>query len=252
MGVDYVINANYTGPIVGYIPQVTRGLQGLWFPGVSDAEAARNYYASGVGDATIVGTPTYDAKGAAYKSTVNYMQTQVAETADMTLFAVLDSIDLPSNTDAALNATCLSNNGGSSTGGVAIYFQGLEAVTNKPYLRFLIGYTTAGVPGIAGSAMPIDDHTKARLVSITITSGVGFEFRDWTDNKVVTTVNVNPRLLDTSSRKFRIGSTFRSDYQGRNHVAAAEIHNVALTSTEQAKVATGIRAYLAARRGITV
>jgi hypothetical protein len=229
-----------------YAAPIRRGLEAIFFLNTSLEKSARNYVA-GKPQGSIVGSPVANPNYLATKGRVNYVQTQLAETADMTIFVLArtsaDGSVIAERPMLFGNYQTLNADGGAAFG-VCMYLTsptrfnagagfGADAAANE--LR-LAGLTKA------------DIANKWNLYGMVVSSA-GLTLRDFTTNQTSTAPGVAlPRRL--ASGKIRIGSGVTA-FDGSADMAVFQAHSVALTETEIQTTVADLRAY-AARRGIVV
>ncbi len=251
----------YAAGALGLVLNVTRGLRGVWYPGVTAAKSIANRYSTGAGDASVVGSPTYASTYATLTSGTNYLQTPVAETGSFTAMLVVRSG--AAFAAAGTRPVFLGNN---ADGGIALY---VSATSGSPQATLTLSarYTTAaatdgagGTPYIDATATPlteavtsiaVTDMSAWHLICVRVTAGTGRSINDLTRGVSGNTSLTSTRLLGKSIPNLRLGNGGRSDYLGTQDMAAAVLANVAWTDAEMNSVAAQIRSFMAGR-GITI
>lgn len=235
-----------------YSPPVRRGLEAWHFLNTSAAKAARNY-APGKPQAQIVGTPGVNADYLAFKSTVNFIQTEVRESAGQTVFYVARSMDSMAGNDtkpmfySTYQSPAVSGVG--NTYGVSGYGNGVGVLVQSGARgNDLTNHTSAGV-SIAGN-----DFAKWALYVGVVEPGLA-PHRAINKTQGIASAGAMPTLprLITSG-KFRIGSCYTgawAPFAGTCEMALWACYSEVLTTPEIDAVVANIRAYMA-RRGITV
>jgi hypothetical protein len=224
-----------------YAAPVRRALEGVFFTNGSAEKCARNY-APGKPSGAIVGAPVAVASYATFKGLTNYIQTQIAETESMTLFAIGKAVVVVGDPQQIPMFVGSYNTGVLS--GVSIYAAGPTSI------RGTAGYGNDDASNINASVGVATDPVSAwHLYSVTVTP-TGVATRDHTSN--LTLVGVNPGMpRRLAGRTIRLGSGYSGGIQGPVDLAAIQIHSAALTDDERNKTVADLRAY-ALRKGITV
>lgn len=230
---------------VKYQPPVTRNLEAWYFLNTNADKAARNY-ALGKPDGALVGGPTVAANYAAFTGNTKYLQTQVADAALQTIFALVKTPDTLAD-DAhspIFYGTEASGSAGTSLAwrqaSNQLWFSGAHLTSEE-------GPGQTGIPAFLNS-------TNSDLGNWNIFVGVNMS----TTNRLINatravehtaTPSAYPR--SPSTQRFRIGSDYTtSGSSGISHVALWAHYSDVLTDDEIAAVVANIRAY-AAGRGIT-
>lgn len=229
-----------------YSAPVRRGLEGIFFLNTSLTKSPRNY-ASGKPQGTVVGAPVPSAVALAVKSRVNYVQTQISESAEMTIFIVCKTASDGSVTaDRPMffsNYQGINADGGAAFGlsfylgaGTRLTFGGGYGTDAASNTQKLAGITKAGVANswalfsmsVGASGVTIRDHTAGGNGTI---SSAGLPRR-------------------TATAKIRIGSGITS-FDGSADIAAFQAYSVELSDLEISTTAEDLRGYMA-RKGILV
>lgn len=199
-------------------------VKGLWLPRENTVKAKRNLANAPTGsrDGVVVGVPTFTASHMSSKSYLNYVLSDVAETADMTMVVIARSTDL--GTSNPERPTFIGNYDGPS--GSMIY------LTNGAGGRYVRGQ------GINGAGT---NTTRVLLVESTITSWAMYALvlstttitiYDLTNGTSSTLAmagrTVSPKLISVGS----VRSLAFSD--GDCDIAGALVANVAATPTQLA------------------
>lgn len=234
---------------IAYGAPVRRGLKGFFFLN-TDLDKCKYNYAPGNKDVdSIVGSPSVQATYMSGKSGVNFVQTDIAETAEMTFFAVARALNIPATLPmAGADAVIVSGNYGTTppTGVVQWFntptsFSGGAAYGLDPASTINAGATVA------------TDPTRWCLYSTTI-KGAQIVTTNHTTG-VSATRNLNPAtdgVRQLSTRKMRIGSSYQTTQQGTWDMMMQAIYDVALTDQEKADAVADIKAYVLRKSGIAV
>lgn len=248
MGVQLVA-LNTTAPWYTKVaPPVTRGLEG-WFTLDTDMQRFSLNRAPGKPDATIVGAPSAFAAFGRFKGNINYLQTQIPDTDEVTVIVVGKSTSpLIVGGDSAFLVG--AHSGPVITPGFTGNGSGASVFLDHPTLSKSIatrsngsGGTTTGGVSLTGTPT----NTWA-LRSIRAKSGVATVFVDHTANITVAGVDLNPRVL--TSNNYRIGSA-TAGFPGESDISFVAIHSATLTDIELAAQVAVIRKRMA-RLGISV
>ncbi len=233
---------------IAYGAPVRRGLKGVFFHN-TDLDKSKYNYAPGNKDVdTVIGTPTVSSSGyMSGKSGVNYIQTDIAETAEMTFFSVARALNIPATTPiAAADAPIISGNYSQSVPtGVVQWFNGPATFSGGA------AYGPDASNTVNAGATIATDPTRWCLYSTTIKAAqvvVTNHTTGVTSTRNITTEGVR----QVSSRKMRLGSSYQSTQQGTWDKMLEQIHDVALTDQEKADTVADLKAYVLRKTGIAV
>ncbi|MBC3496761.1 hypothetical protein HU764_008710 [Pseudomonas sp. SWRI100] len=246
MGVQ-LIARNTTAPWNTKVaPPITRGLEG-WFTLDTDARRFGFNRAPGKPDATIVGAPSAFAGYGRFKGNVNYLQTQIADSDEMTLIVVGKATNpLVAGVDSVFLAG--AHLGPVSTPGFTGNASGVNLYLDHPTLfkgsgSRDSGAGTANASAVSGTATA----TNAWAIrSIRAKSAAATLLMDHTAGVKVTGTDLNARVL--TSNKYRIGSA-TAGFTGDSDISFVAIHSAYLTDSELEAQIVPIRKRLA-RLGI--
>jgi hypothetical protein len=246
MGVQVVAKGvNAEDYAVEYAAPIRRGLEGIFFTNTSLEKCAHNY-APGKKSGSVVGAPSVNGQYMSGRSSVNYVQTDIVETEEMTFFIIARALNLPSGNPipAADQVILLGNYLAGPWSGVVMWCGTSTSLsTNAGY-----GVDEASNANLGAGVTPNDDTKWGLYCGRVKTSGP--DTKNFTNGLTFARVATDPRRVSTG-RPLRIGSGYQSNQTGTWDMAAAMIYNVALNDAERDVVVQDLRAY-AARRGITV
>jgi hypothetical protein len=230
-------------------PPVTRGLEG-WFTLDTDVQRFGFNRAPGKLDAIIVGAPSAFAGYGRFKGNLNYLQTQIADSDELTIIVVgRAAAPLVAGVDAAMLVGAHSGpittpgySGTASAGNIFLDHPTLFKATATRNDGTGAATTTGGVSGTGtGTA------TWA-LRTLRAKSGAPTVLIDHTAGVTVTGTNTNQRVL--TSNKYRIGSA-TGGFPSESDVSFVAIHSAQLTDAELALQLAVIRKRMV-RLGIIV
>lgn len=210
---------------------VRAGLTGAYFFGEGETVALTNW--GGSEPNTVVGAPVWH-DGYAELDGSNYIQTGVAETAAMTVLAVIK------RKTTGTNVALVGNYGGTGATGVALYVASsnddVDANTGR-----------AGGTSICQATGNVDNWA---LVSITVPSSGAMTIRDHTTGTSSASAATDARVVNGVG-DLRIGSFPSGNFDQPVNVAAVATYSAALSSDDLNLMVGKLRAY-AALHGITV
>lgn len=229
-----------------YAAPVRRGFEGMFFLNTSMEKCLRNY-APGKNDATLVGAPVVSASYLSGRSGVNFLQTDIAETAEMTMYTVARALNIPATLPmAAADAVILAGDySAASPVGVVQWFatptsfSGGAAFGADPNTTSNVGASVA------------TDPTRWCLYSTVVRSNAVITTNHTTgvtSTRTITTEGVR----QVSNRKLRLGSSYQTSQTGTWDMMLHQVHNVAVTDQEKADTVADLKAYILRRTGITV
>lgn len=242
-----------------YGAPVRRGLEGIFFLNTSLEKCTHNYApgkSSGVN--SIVGTPTIGAGYLSCKSMTNFVQTDIRETEEMTMFVISRSPELPPGATSNPSAVqpLLIGNYGSVTAINTPGDNGSGCVMWTPSDTNCSGgggYDSISDPNLntnTQAALTGEDTKVWRIYAFRVAIGAVTAWNG-TTGKTATTVIDAPRKRRLSKRTMRLASGYLATQTGAVDIAVAQIHNVALTDAEVTKTIANLKAY-ALRKGIIV
>lgn len=204
-----------------YAAPVRRGLEGIFFLNTSLEKSARNY-APGKTQASIVGAPVPSANFLSGKSSSNYIQTDINETAEMTLFSIARALNIPATTpmapaDAPMLITNYTN---ISPSGIFQWF------SSPTIIQAGAAYGADAGGASNPSASVTTDPTRWCLYS-TVVKATSIVTTNHTTGATVTRTITNEGTRQLSTRKFRIGSSYLA-------VAEKELRHKVRPGIEQA------------------
>lgn len=247
MGVQLI--ANVPAPWnTKVLPPVTRNLEG-WFTFDTDSSRFAFNRAPDKLDATIVGSPTAFPTHARFRGTVNYLQTQISDTDEVTLIAVAKTANtFVAGVDGGFIIGChlgpvVTPGFTGNASGANLYFDHPTQMKGSASRDNLAGGSNTS--GVTGTGTP---NNTWSLRTLRAKSGVVTTLIDHTANVTVNGVDANQRVL--TGNKYRIGSAtagFNSDID----VSFVGIHSARLTDNELALQVATVRERMR-RLGITV
>ncbi len=221
-----------------YATEVTRGLEAVFFTNTSADRAARNY-AQNKDNGVVVGNPAYKANSTEFKASTNYLNTQVAESLDMTLIFIAKSASQVAS--YAARGVFISSYNGGATGNRGLTVGMTETAVSMFYSK-ADGSTASLVLPAASTA-----NYKAYALRL---SSSEVKLQSISDSSSVRHV-VSSSARKNSLRKLLIGSNVAADVSGTSEFIAARIHSVALDDDELYLAANELIRY-AASKGITI
>ncbi|MFJ4385469.1 hypothetical protein ACIP02_14110 [Pseudomonas sp. NPDC089408] len=229
MGVQ-LIAQNSTAPWnTKVVPPITRGLEG-WFTLDTDARRFGFNRAPGKPDAIIVGAPTAFASHGRFKGNVNYLQTQVADSDEMTLIIVGKAANpLVAGVDSVFLAG--AHIGPVSSPGFTGNASGVNLFLDHPSLfkgssSRDSGSGTSSTTTLSANGTPTNGWA---IRSIRAKSGLATVLVDHTAGVKVTGAVTTPRVL--TGNRYRIGSA-TTGFTGESDITLAAFHSVFLTDSE--------------------
>ncbi|CNH15967.1 hypothetical protein [Yersinia intermedia] len=253
MGVELISVGSVAPWYTKVSPPVIRGLEG-WFCFDTDISRIAFNRAPGKSDAVIVGLPVVNDKFSRFKGLSNYLNTNIPESTEMTVFVVGKSaVNLPEQSIPANYAgypMYFGNypGGDSTVPGHTTYGCGLFHDTPTK-LSMTASRLSAGT-GLATSAQAqITDTPSAwGLRVVRVGEGVKTRTMNLTTGVAGEYAAITQRLPSTHT--LRIGGAY-STFTGEVDISQIVIYSAALTDEEIAAVASLMRVR-SARLGITV
>lgn len=200
--------------------------------------------------AQVVGSPTVGTNDTLFKSQANFIQTDIQEKNEMTVFVVAKTSVVPNSTGTAV--AFISNYkspplDGSSTNNLNSFYFGVNSA-GKLMTISLQGTNASNATAVAAASGSVNwTANEYHLVTARLT-GTRVEHWDETKNYHIFADLTQPRYL--AANKLRIGSTF-TDFTGDVNIALIVHYPRALSDTEISSVKQWIRNYMSGR-GITV
>lgn len=244
MGARIVLpDADFEQTNIGFLPAVT-GASGWWFLNGTLEKASKNLISGQLAD--VVGLPTTEDGFVSLRGTVNYLVTDVYETASMTMLAVARSAaDFTTNPSRpAFVSNYLASTGGAGLNVSAASPTAPAAGVSSSTYRNVNGSLTSG-----GSTVAVPDMTAWHFFAgvhapeyssvYDLTLGIS-DYDARTGTRVI---------KDTVA--MRLGSSEGTTYGGISDMAFAAVYPRALTTGEVDAVYRQVQAYLS-RRGIEV
>lgn len=220
--------------IFGFKIPVTDGLEGAYLFGDGVGQFARNY-APGKANAKVVGSPS-SGSGYAMFSELGYLDTGIAETAEMTIITV--ARDSSGFVDPVPGY--VGNNFSVSAGGVAIYIANTTTLRGNAIKNGAVDYVNVtGDP-----ATFIAQCLRAR-------SGAASSFTNMTSGVTASSANTTGTRTIDASNTIWIGRLPATAFKGLNDQVATLIYSRAISDSELNQVATWLRSYCASK-GISV
>jgi hypothetical protein len=241
-------------PVIQSVPVSARmlirsGLIGWFEPGTDGPTTAKNW-ALGGNNATIVGTPTYGSGYATFTANLNFLQTDLLETNDMTFFIVARSA--ATFVDTAHRPALLGYQANGSLLGAEIV---VTATTGAPQctLTEFAAYNTGSVVQ-ENTARSVANFSAFKYLWGRIDSvGQALYLLNRTDGSTETSTTTTGTRVLSAPAKLRIGSTFNTTFGGAVDVAHCSIYNNAVpTSPGIVAHYNFVQADLLARFGITI
>jgi|GEM_PF-5890489 len=234
-----------------FVDTVGRGLEGLHFLNDDIPKLSRNY-AVGKANGSVIGVPvSVGSSSVRFASGSSGVQTQVAESANMTIFVVAKA---PARAGAGIGRGMIfgtyrspsAANPSATIDGVALYSASADTL--------IFGATVDRPEGVgfATATLPIAQLDQWALYSICVVDGGTWTIRNETlgVNATVSSTHTQPRV--PSNGAFRIGtSPINSASFGQCDIAVWRYHSEALSRPEIESVNAVLRSYVAGR-GITV
>lgn len=214
-----------------YSAEVRRGLLGIHFLNTENARAENNYApgkqaAKGI----VVGSPVFTDSYASIKGRLNYIQSGMAETDEMTVFCIARSGDtgLAGATRPSFLGT---EQGAAAAGGTSSGINMYMTSAGGGLVSFTAGYgnNDADRTNLVCSLSRANITTFALFVATV--SAAGITFRDVTNNRTNTVTPPAGLPRRRSVNQLRLGSCFNS-FDGFGDLALVQVHDVVLTPTE--------------------
>nr|WP_310616919.1 hypothetical protein [Pantoea cypripedii] len=259
-------NVNAQAFSMGINVPVMDGLLGVWFGG---SQGGWYNQISGGVQPSIVGTPTSTTEYSSQMSTTSYVDTGIAEQANMTML-VVGKVYAPTSSRMQFFGNYNQN---TTDSGTSITANGAGIVFEAAGTQEMVGSSYTGVAGASsnpniailtaesGLATSLsaagDSSWRAMLGKIDGLGAAGTAGNRYIKNLTKGT-SVSTALVSGNVRDLRNTATLRIGTQGPNgnataatEIMLAMLWNRALTNAEEAQMYAYIKSY-ASRRGITV
>lgn len=249
--IDIIPGTDATGRSIGFFPPIA----GVAFmsPMCLDAARTERNLSGDRLPATIVGSPTYNAATLTVKPSTNYLQTQVGQTADMTIFFVVKA-----TTDLA-GFYMLGNTGSLRADGTVskgVFVWAVSSAAGKFSIRAGMGEYSGVAAGVssnvyAESYQSLDLNTYGAFALRC--TGATKERKVYALTKGTTAIAIGTATADIATGKLQLGSVPAPSGQVATHeLGYAPIFNRALTDAEVQTVYTKMMKPFFARRSIVV
>ena len=253
MGIKLIANGTVAPWHSKLIPPVTRGLEG-WFNFDTDASRFGFNRALGKADADVFGAPVAYATHGRFKGLANFLETQIAESANETIIVVCKA--------AAAIPAGSSGNGDANTPFYAGNFYGPTVTAGLTGSSFGVNLFATAQTSLIGAVSRSNGAGGATSGQVPLTGEVA---TDWaircvratptetaTFNLTKNTKTVAPLAAARAlaSTKVRIGGA-TTVFAGEADISAVAVYSEALTDAEIAAVAGLMRTRMR-RLGITV
>ena len=254
MGITLRSNVDASAYASKALTAVSRGLSGIFFFDTSIEKAKNDFGISSNAMASVVGAPNVMPDRTQFLVGQNYIQTDIAETNDVTFAIVLRS--LYSNADMIADAGKRPFSCG-NYGPIAGSYEGLAIGFASPgtgrmsFGRVLNDGTTSALQAVTlGASL---DPMQWRLVTGTFNSSTGvISVRNETNGEIGTRGGAGYTSVK-SSRPISIGyAVASSSHAGPVQVSQLRLYSTVLTTEELATVAAEMRKYEAGHNGRVV
>ena len=212
------------------------GAVGIYFTNSSQTKLTNNFAKNEL-SAAISGVLSPTAHYTAMKADTGYVQTNITESENMTLFAVYEQPSAITTSGAMIVSTYKAD--------VSSFGMALFADTNGA--SFLATQNKSG-GGITANPRAVA-ATGWQMVVGRVNSNVNY-IKNLTSNVANESTQVS-RFLGTSPAKFRVGASYDSTFNDSAKIMAVVIFNKALTDAEIVSVGDVLRRY-AAKHGVNV
>lgn len=244
-------NPLYAG---GFRPPVSSGLLGWWWLGGDQASTEKDH--AYIGNGTLAGSVTLHDGYASFAgySAGQWLQTEVAETNDLTLMCVARTSDTLAS--AAYRPMMMGWFGGdpgyASQGNGSCLYYGSTSGLPQGFLRGTVGHVTAGT-------VSLDDTAPQTVPDVTAWRFLAVSFDDTSNVKLVSDLTAAASATNTIStarsphtvNRLRIGGGFNASFSGACDVAWAAVYNRALTAEEKADTRAFVNTVLSDRHGFS-
>lgn len=242
-------NVNARASATQIILPVMRGNRGIWYPTDNATMAVKNWK-SGGGDGTVVGTPTYGDGYMVSSDQNNRITTGLAETLASTIFVVARSGAAFSSGTTRPIFGGIYRAQDSGFAGTNFRVTGTPSSAPAATVAFQAARDIAGVPGLSGPSITVDDFSEWTLFCGRVKDGAVTEARilnDLTNGVTGSSDAATGRTLATTSggtNILTIGNCSSLQY-GTHDCAAFIPFDVVLSDAEMEANAWAIREALA-------
>ncbi len=240
-GLRTIIGGPFSGPIMDFVPAVTRGLVDYRIPRLSAVQSARNYVTGESGGA-VVGNPVYGPQSARFTAQSAYLQSANPATLERTIIAVSATPD-----DASGNSTSAAIAGNLSSSPSAGFFLGTSQAAGVASwnIRRVINVGGTTPTGALQSFIPMagqnPEQPQCIVGRMTATSWQIFNKTRGLSGALRTTTEAEPVVL---GGPVRYGSS-SSSQTGRVDLWMLADYTVALTDAEIEAAYQQMKAFLA-------
>jgi hypothetical protein len=242
--------SNIENTATKYSANVRRGLKGVHFLNKDKEKIAHNYAPGNQGaQGSVVGSPVISPGYAALKGRLNYVQSGIAESDEMTVFCIARSSD--TGLSSATRPSFLGTQQGVATdGGISDGINMYMTSAGSGTFSFTAGYGNSDADRAnVVCSIAWTNRTNFALFVATINSA-GITFRDVTNNRTSTVTPPAGLPRRRSTNNLRLGSSFNA-FDGVGDVALVAVHDVVLTPDEITAQILQYRKY-ALSKGISV
>lgn len=194
--------------------------------------------------AAVVGTPAHGAGYAVFTGFANYLQTQVAETSDLTIISVWQAVGVVTGTPLSERPMVASNYLDSTLAGA-----GTSMFANLNTRWQALATANNGGAAAYTSAFGVVDPNTWGLRAQRVSAADGVTADDLTAGLRQTVALAYPRAI--GARAMRIGSAYSNAYAGVVNQCVTALISRRITDNELYDIGDLMR-YHAGRRGITV
>lgn len=243
-----VPGADFEDRAIGFTPAVPDGLQGLFFLNGSIEKAARNLVV-GRSPASVAGAPVVGAGVVRMRSSVDFLQTDIPETAAMTVIAVAACPDTMA--DDLHRPMYVSNFGSQPTGSTPSFGAGLYvSAVNRVQMaatRFNNAEGTGSTSGSSGSTAQ-NPATLSFLCGRTRNDRTGMS--NLTQALSTASDYTYPRYLSRGT--MRIGSSYSPAFQGLSDIGFVAVYDRFISDAERDAMYAQIKSYFSRRFDLTI
>jgi hypothetical protein len=233
--------ASFAAIADGFMAPVSGGLIGWYFHGGTLEKSLRNL-AGGLA-ATQQGAVSIGENWIRATPLINYIQTNHAETADMTLLSVFRTDQ--NFASAAARPIMVSNYTGSPSRGFSLYVPGASGSTTPAtgLLRNTVGYAA----GVVNASLTVPDMTRWTFAAGTVQAGVGQSIYNMTTGQKASVAEAAGATRNIGDQMFRIGSSYSTNFVGPSDIAFTALYSRALSAAEIDKIYQFMKGYFARR-----
>lgn len=243
-----VPGADFEDRAIGFTPAVPDGLKGLFFLNGSIEKAARNLVV-GRSPASVAGAPVVGAGVVRMRSSVDFLQTDIPETAAMTVIAVAACPDTMA--DDLHRPMYVSNFGSPYTGSVPSFGAGLYvSAANRIVMAGSRFSNAEGTGATSASSGPLEQAPVTLSFLCGRTSNDRTEMNNLTQALSAAGNHVYPRHPALGA--MRIGSGYSASFQGLSDIGFVAIYDRFITNTERDAIYAQIKSYFSRRFDLTI